>query len=172
MNTIRKVLNVIGYISIFLIPFLLLISLWMFYNLVLILSLILSVLIIVLQIIHFRKTKIKEYGIRILITLITTSIISFIIYTGYGFVKTKQAKNIISDIEKITFSGLEFTTEDLKDNLTFVNSKNELNKGEVNAIVYYKDGAIENTKAYYSSDYMIKIKNHLYYITSKEDNNM
>ena len=121
---------------------------------------------------HFRKTKIKEYGIRILVTLIAVSIISFMIHTGYGIVKTEQAKDIASIIEKITFSGLEFTGEDLKDNLIFINSKNELNKGEVNATIYYIDGTIENTKVYYSSDYMINIKNHLYYINTEVSNNM
>lgn len=171
MKIIIKVLNVIGYISMLSIPVLLLIALFVFHDFALILSLIFLGLIVVFQIMHFRKTKIKEYGIRILLTLITVSIISFIIHTGYGIVKTEQAKDITNTIEKITFSGLEFTGEDLKDNLIFINSKNELNKGEVNAIVYYTDGTIENTKVYYSSDYMIRIKNHLYYINSKEFNN-
>ena len=172
MNMVIRVLNVIGFVSILFIPALILTALLVFHDCVLVSSLIFLAVIIVFQIMHFRKTKIKEYGIRILVTLIAVSIVSFIIHTGYGIVKTEQAKDIASIIEKITFSGLEFTGEDLKDNLIFINSKNELNKGEVNATIYYIDGTIENTKVYYSSDYMIKIKNHLYYINTEVSNNM
>lgn len=160
----KKIFNIIGYISLLGIPYLLGIFIFNFFDLTKILCLMVLMIIIAFQIIHYKRTKIKDYGIRILITIVTISIFSFLIHSGYGIVKNKQIIKITKTIEKIEFDGYKINREQLKNNLKFVNTKSIMTKGTSDAIIYYTDGTIEKTKVYEPPFYIIKIKNDKYYI--------
>lgn len=160
----KKTLNIIGYISLFAIPYLLLIFIFEFHDFVKILSLVVLFIIITLQIIHYSKTLIKDIGIRILITIIAISICNFIIYNGYGLVKNIEANKIIQTIEKIEFDGHELYKGQLENKIRFVNSKSIISKGSYDATIYYVDEAIEKTTVQFSGVYIIKIKNDKFYI--------
>ena len=56
----------------------------MFYTEVKVMNIIAFTIVTFIQIMHYKKTKIKYIGMRILITLITTIICWVIIYNGYG----------------------------------------------------------------------------------------
>lgn len=158
----KKVLNIIGYISLLAIPDLLLLFIFEYHDLVKLLSLIILLIIIIIQGIHYKKTKIKNYGIRIFITIVLFSLLSFIIYNGYGIIKNNQAKELIKKIERISFETYEITQKQLDNNLKFVNTKSLIIKDESDATIYYKDGTIEKTKVYNIN--IIQIKNDKYYL--------
>ena len=160
----KKIFNIIGYISLIVLPYLLAIFIFNFFDLTKILCLMVLMIIIAFQIIHYKRTKIKDYGIRILITIITISIFSFLIHSGYGIIKNKQVVKLTKTIEKIEFNGYELNREELENNLKFVNTKSIMTKGTYDAIIYYTDGIIEKTEVYKPPFYIIKIKNDKYYI--------
>lgn len=160
----KKVLNIIGYISILALPYMLLTFILVFHDLVKIFILILLLMIVVFQILHYHKTKIKYYGIRIFVTILLITIFSLIIHYGYGIVKNNQTKNLVNTIEKISFETYELDQSKLENNLKFVNTKDLIFKGSSDAIIYYTDGRIERTKVYYSGFYIIQIKDDKYCI--------
>lgn len=162
----KKALNIIGYISLFSIPYLSSIFIFVFHDFVKILSLVVLLIIITFQILHYRKTLIKNIGIRILITIITISICNFIIYNIYGLVKNMEANKFIQTIEKIEFDGYELNRDQLENKIKFVNSKTNINKGSYDATIYYLDGKIDKTTVYFSGVYIIKIKNDKFYINT------
>ena len=160
----KKVLNIIGYISLLSLPYMVLIFILVFHDLVKIFILISLLMIFVFQIWHYHKTKIKYYGIRILVTIILVIIFSLIIYYGYGIIKNNEARKLAKTIEKISFETYELDQSKLENNLKFVNTKDLIFKGSSDAIIYYTDGRIERTKVYYSGFYIIQIKDDKYYI--------
>ena len=159
----KKVLNIIGYISLVTIPYLLLSFILVFHNLVKILILIALLIIIVFQIRHHKKTKLKDYGIRILTTIISIVVLGAIIHYGYGMVKNIQANDLAKTIEKISFEEYEINQKQLENNLKFVNEKSLIFKGTSDATIYYTNGITEKTQVYYPGFYIIKINGDKYY---------
>lgn len=159
----KKIFNIIGYISLVTMPYLLLSFVFVFHNLVKVLILITLFIIIIFQIIHYKKTKIKDFGIRILITIISIAALGLIIHYGYGLIKNKQAKDLVKTIEKISFEEYEINQKQLENNLKFVNEKSMIYKGTSDATIYYTNGTIEKTQVYYPGFYIIKINNDKYY---------
>ena len=161
----KKVLNIIGYISLVTMPYLFLSFIFVCHNLVKILILIELLIILVFQIINYKKTRIKDYGIRILITIISIVALGSIIHYGYGLVKNKQAKDLVKTIEKISFEGYEINQKQLENNLKFVNEKSLIFKGTSDATIYYTNGTTEKTQVYYPGFYIIQIKGDKYFIS-------
>ena len=160
----KKVLNIIGYISLIAIPYFLATFIFVYHNLVKILVLITLCIIICFQTIHYRKTKIKNFGIRIFITIISIAILGSIIHYGYGMIKNNQAKELAKTIEKISIEGHEISKKEIENNLKFVNEKSLIYKGSSEAIIYYANGTIEKITAYYPGFYIIEINGDRYYI--------
>ena len=160
----KKVLNIIGYISLLTIPYLLIVFYFEFYNLVKVLLLISLAIIIFFQVNNYIKTKSKNIGIRILTTIIAICICSFIIYNIYGAIKNIEARIIAKKIEKITFENHEINGQDIEKNIKFINSKSLIYKGSEDAKIIYKDGTIEETKVSGPGFFIIQIKNGKYYI--------
>ena len=102
-------------------------------------------IITIAQMIHYKKTKIKYIGIRILITLIATIICWVIIYNGYGIFKNIQIKGYINTIDKIQFGNNEIDREYLKNNTRFVKDNFIITKANSENKIYYNDGRIEKT---------------------------
>ena len=101
----KKILNILGYISLLSIPVLVITFILMFYTEVKVMNIIAFTIITIAQIIHYKKTKIKYIGIRILITLVITIICSVIIYNGYGIFKGFQIKGDLDN-------NLDFVSEE------------------------------------------------------------
>ena len=66
----KKVLNFLGYISLLVTPYYLICFILMFYNPVRIMSLIGIAILTAIQLKHYKKTKIKNIGIRLLVSII------------------------------------------------------------------------------------------------------
>ena len=139
----KKILNILGYVSLISIPVLVITFILMFYTEVKVMNIIAFTIITIVQIIHYKKTKIKYIGIRILITLITTIICWVIIYNGYGIFKDIQIKSDLDTIDKIQIGNNEIDREYLKNNTRFVKDNFIITKGSKEATIYYNDGRIE-----------------------------
>ena len=117
----------------------------MFYTEVKVMNIIAFTIVTFIQIMHYKKTKIKYIGMRILITLITTIICWVIIYNGYGIFKNIQIKSELDTIDKIQIGNNEFDREYLMNNTRFVKDNFIITKGSKEAIIYYNDGRIEQS---------------------------
>ena len=173
----KKILNILGYVSLISIPVLVITFILMFYTEVKVMNIIAFTIITIAQIIHYKKTKIKYIGIRILITLITTIICWVIIYNGYGIFKNIQIKSDLDTIDKIQIGNNEIDREYLKNNTRFVKDNFIITKGSKEVTIYYNDGRIEQAimgiptiglgiinidgnKCYINIDLVIKEKNN------------
>lgn len=164
-EVIKKILNVIGYLAILSVPYLLLVFYLILYTPVKIICCIILTLIVIMNIIHIKKTKIKYIGIRILVTLVSLICLTFIVHKAYGIIKTENAKEILKNIEKIEFMNHQLNKEDLANaKIQFVNECHIISKAYWNAKIYYKDGSIENSEVNYNGVYVYKIKGENYYI--------
>ena len=141
----KKILNILGYVSLISTPFLIITFILMFYTEVKVMNIIAFTIVTFIQIMHYKKTKIKYIGMRILITLITTIICWVIIYNGYGIFKNIQIKSELDTIDKIQIGNNEFDREYLKNNTRFVKDNFIITKGSKEAIIYYNDGRIEQS---------------------------
>ena len=141
----KKILNILGYVSLISTPFLIITFILMFYTEVKVMNIIAFTIVTFIQIMHYKKTKIKYIGMRILITLITTIICWVIIYNGYGMFKNIQIKNELDTIDKIQIGNNEFDREYLMNNTRFVKDNFIITKGSKEAIIYYNDGRIEQS---------------------------
>ncbi len=158
----RKVLNIIGYISIIVLPVLGILFIFDYFKIVKILCLIALFIIVLIQIIHYKKTKIEDFGIRILITVISICICNFLIHNGYGIIKNNQAKELTEKIDKVliyykdyntglnSIEEITFKSNELNQNkncFKFLNTKFHFIKGYgCEAEIYYKNGTIEKAK--------------------------
>ena len=141
----KKILNILGYVSLISTPFLIITFILMFYTEVKVMNIIAFTIVTFIQIMHYKKTKIKYIGMRILITLITTIICWVIIYNGYGIFKNIQIKNELDTIDKIQIGNNEIDREYLKNNTRFVKDNFIVTKVSKEAIIYYNDGRIEQS---------------------------
>ena len=141
----KKILNILGYVSLISTPFLIITFILMFYTEVKVMNIIAFTIVTFIQIMHYKKTKIKYIGMRILITLITTIICWVIIYNGYGIFKNIKIKSELDTIDKIQIGNNEFDREYLMNNTRFVKDNFIITKGSKEAIIYYNDGRIEQS---------------------------
>ena len=154
---IKKILNIIGYLTILSVPVLLLIFYLVLHTTVKIVCCIALILIGIIHIIHI--------GIRILITLVSIIFLTCAVHNFYGMIKTVKAKGILESIEKIEFSNYKLNKDHLTNaNIQFVNEKVIISKACWDATIYYKGGTIENSKVNFSGIYIYKIKGEDYYI--------
>ena len=139
-----------------------------FHNLVRIAVLILLLCIIVFQMIHYKKTKLKKYEVRIIITLLILIGAGHIIHEEYGIIKNNQAKTLVKTKEKISYRGLEISQE-LENNLEFVNSKHLFRRFiGYDATIHYTNGTTEKVTIYEPVGLthigLIQIKDDRYFI--------
>lgn len=170
----KKLLNILGYISILIIPYLILIVCLKCSITVKIISLIVALILIIMQIANYFKNKKKNFGIRILITIISIIISIFIIHNIYSILKTIEGKKFLNNIEKIETEDSIVEEDDLKKGkISFINGASMLSKGYINGIIYYKDGSIENTRVFYlfpsSSAFIIELNGNEYSIDLPDD---
>ena len=160
----KKILNIIGYFSLLVVPYFLIVFTLVFHDFVRIMSCVGIVMVIAVQVIHFRKTKLKFMGIRVLITIILLIIYNVLIYSGYGIVKNIEVQRIINKIEKIECENYEFSKEELEHNIKFINERYVIGKSKFNAKIYYKDGTTEETTLVFSGVFIIELNQNKYYI--------
>ncbi len=143
----KKILNTIGYLSILLIPYILAYFILSLYKPVKVISFMLLVLLVFVQILHFKRTKIKYIGIRILVTILSCIIVIIGMKSIYGIIKNIEAKSLQKEIKKIEYNNNVLENNDLREiRLEFVNDAFILTKGEEQAKIYYINGNVEDIK--------------------------
>lgn len=143
----KKILNTIGYLSIILIPYILVYFILALYKPVKVISFMLLVLLVFVQILHFKRTKIKYIGIRILVTILSCIIVIIGMKSIYGIIKNIEAKSLQKEIKKIEYNNNVLENNDLREiRLEFVNDAFILAKGEEQAKIYYINGNVEDIK--------------------------
>lgn len=156
-KTLLMILNVIGYISIIALAYFALIFVMIFHDIVKIITVIALIVIIMVQVFHYKKTKIKYFGIRILTSILLLYVASILIRSSFGIIMESQAKKISENIDKIVYEETVFDESmeqvidgrDLINSISFVNTKHPLIKtSSSDATIYYKDGRTEKTKIY------------------------
>ncbi len=161
----KKVLNILGYISLLVIPYLVLLFYIFLFSILKIIVLIVLIIIIVFHLLYCKKKKIKYIGITILMIILEIVVLSLIIHLSYGIIKNIQAKKMIETIDRIEFTNQVISQEELKGKLEFVNSKEIFCKGAQHILIYYIDGTVEESHWCYPS--AMKIKNNYYYYEIK-----
>jgi len=161
----KKIINILGYLTILAIPVLVLIFCLVLHAPVKIVCCIALILICIMHITHIKKTKIKYIGIRILVTLIILVCVTLLVHNAYGLIKTANAKELLKSIEKIEFNNYQLNKKDLINaEIQFINENHIISKAYWDATIYYNNGEIENSKVDYNGTYVYNIKVEHYYI--------
>lgn len=166
-EVMKKILNIIGYLTILSVPVLLLVFYLVLHTPIKIVCCIALIIVGIIHIIHIKKTKIKYIGIRILITIVSLICLTYIVHNVYGIIKTANARELLKSIEKIEFMNYQLNEEDLADaDIQFVNENHIISKAYWDSKIYYKDGSIENSKVNFNGVYVYKINGENYYISN------
>lgn len=166
----KKILNILGYISIITIPVIALVILIVFLLPVQICSVIVFFSIMLINIYHIIKTKVRYFGIRILVSILCFCIIVFTCQNVYGLVKNKHAVEMLGSMDRIEFNRSYSSTYDREYNIVikkedlvnsdiqFINERTYGVKGGlIDGIVYYKDGTSKSISrgTFFSSLFLI-----------------
>lgn len=169
MIVLNKILKVIGYILLgilFLIgSYVFLFSFLLGFHLpVQIFCIFMIVLTLVMQFIHWKKTREKKVVLRIIISFVFVVVISFLFKYCYYLFKSYEGNKILDSINSLYFDGYTYGKDELVNaKVRFVSDKFLLTKGSSDLVIYYDDGNIENS--YVLRDgYIFVIKGDKYYI--------
>lgn len=161
----KRIINALGYFTLLLIPFIIFIFKFGLHTPVKIISVIGLIIIIILQILHFKKTMIKYIGIRILTTILIIVLITIITVYAYGFIKNLEAQKLWNSVEKIEMRDYTLEKEDLEDvKIEFVKDNFIMSKGSEQALIYFNDGSVETMKILWTSADIFEIKGNNYYL--------
>lgn len=163
MKNLLKVINILGYLSILALLYFALLFLMTFHSVVKVLSIIALIIMIFLNVAHYKKTSIKYFGIRILVTIIILFLVGMCGRIVFGRIMNAKSEKLGSSIEKVVYTNDEGEEETLDiDSISFINTPNPIIKsGKSDAIIYYKDGRTENTIVY-EFEQLIYIGNYPY----------
>ena len=169
MKFFLNLLNILGYLSLFLILPVLVVWLLEFYILLQIFSIIILIGTVYIII---KKLKLKHIGIKILAIMIITILLSNTVYLIFGLIMQKQTSKLVNEISSIeTFlikPGDSYSNtipkSSYEKSIKFVNEKTILSKGSYGAQVNFKNGKSIITYIVYSNPEhpIIRIYNYNY----------
>ena len=122
---------------------------------------------LIVQFIHYYKTKVKLIEKRVFISISIIVISTVIFNFGFCTFKTYLGNELLDDISAIQFNGYRFGKNDLDNaRVKFISENVVMHKGSYDLVIYYDDGSMEYGYAFQNGahSYVIEIKGDKYYL--------
>ena len=162
---LKKIVIIVGFIYV-LYCFISLLNMF-FHDPVQIFCIFMVLLNLIVQFIHYYKTKVKLIEKRVLISISIIVISTVIFNFGFCTFKTYLGNELLDDISAIQFNGYRFDRSDLDNaRVKFISENVVMHKGSYDLVIYYDDGSMEYGYAFQNGahSYVIEIKGDKYYL--------